>query len=61
MQNEKPIEQEVNEMLAEKSDAEIKEAFLEAYRKLTKEYGCDFIQPQLPPPQIVRISFTKPQ
>lgn len=45
------------EKTPDKTDAEIKLAFLEAYKKLVREYGCDFM-PQ--PPQIVRVSFFNP-
>lgn len=51
--------QEINEMLKEdilenKSDAEIDELFLEEYKTLTRKYNRDFAQGQI---QIVKVQF----
>lgn len=40
----------------EKTEAELKDEFLEEYRKLVMKYGFDFIQQ---PPMIVRINILK--
>lgn len=46
--------EEVNELLEPKSESELKDEFLEEYRKLVMKYGYDFMTQ---PPIIVKVEF----
>lgn len=41
-----------------KTDAEIIAEFLAEYEKLSRKYGCDFMQPTITP---VRVNFAPPK
>ena len=52
---EKDIKEEVENLLTDKTDAEISEEFIAEYRKLCRKYGRDFVQGEI---HVVKLEFS---